>query len=226
MATATKIHAATPAVPKWERKAHERPTALFEAALEVFSKQGYRAARLEEVAEAAGVSKGTIYHYFENKEDLLSQSLESKRSIHFAQLEEELAQFRGTAAGKLRFLAERGWKCWTGETWGSYAKLIFGEIAHELPEVFRLSVQDGLLRIWGFVEGVIREGQKSGEFRKDANAKAIARFIHSGLSHQALLQVHMGIGKLDRCPPAQILEASIDLVLRGLKDGMPQGKKS
>ena len=212
--------------PKWERKAHERPTALFEAALDVFSKQGYRATRLEEVAEAAGVSKGTIYHYFQNKEDLLSQALEGKRTVHFARLEEELAHFKGTASEKLRFLVERGWKAWTGEAWGCYTKLMFGEIAHELPELFQQSIQQGLLRIWGFMENVILEGQKSREFRKDVNAKAIARFIHSGLSHQALLQVHMGVGKIDRCPLAQIPDAAIDLVIRGLKDGAPQGKKS
>ena len=212
--------------PKWERKAHERPNALFEAALDIFSKQGYRATRLEEVAEAAGVSKGTIYHYFRNKEDLLSQALEGKRTVHFARLEEELASFKGTASDKLRFLVERGWKSWTGETWGSYNKLIFGEIAHELPELFRQSVQQGLLRIWGFMEDVIREGQKNREFRKDANAKAIARFLHSGLSHQALLQVHLGIDKIDRLPLAQIPDAAIDLVIRGLKDDASPGKKS
>ena len=218
-----------PPAPKWERKAHERPTALFEAALDIFSKRGYRATRLEEVAEAAGVSKGTIYHYFENKEDLLSQALDGKRTVHFAKLEEELANFKGASADKLRFLIERGWKAWTGEAWGSYTKLMFGEIAHELPELFKQSIQQGLLRVWGFMEDVIKEGQKRGEFRKDANAKAVARFVHSGLSHQALLQVHMGVGKFDRCPLPQIPEAAIDLVIRGLKNGVPnheRGKKS
>jgi AcrR family transcriptional regulator len=224
MLTVSKTPA--PSTPKWERKAHERPTALFEAALDVFSNRGYRAARLEEVAEAAGVSKGTIYHYFRNKEDLLGQALESKRTIHLARIEEDLASFKGTASDKLRFLVECGWKSWTNGSWGCYTKLMFGEIAHELPEVFRHSVQQGLLRIWSFVEGVIREGQKTGEFRKDANAKAIARFLHSGLSHQALLQVHMGISKLDRFPLAQIPDAAVDVVIRGLKDGTSQGKKS
>jgi len=53
--------------------------------------------------------------------------------------------------------------------------------------------------------------------------------VHSGLSHQALLQVHMGVGKFDRCPLPQIPEAAIDLVIRGLKNGVPnheRGKKS
>jgi AcrR family transcriptional regulator len=211
--------------PKWKRMAHERPTALFEAALKVFAKRGYHAARLEEVAEAAGVSKGTIYHYFRNKEDLLSQTLECKRTVHLARMEDQLKNFEGTASEKLRFLAESGWKTWTGEDWGRYTKLMFGEIANELPDIFLLSIQQSLLRVWKFTEDVIREGQKSGEFRKDANAKAIARFIHSGLSYQALLQVHMGIAKLDRCPLAQIFESSLDLVIRGLKDGTSQGKK-
>jgi len=212
-------------IPKWERKAHERPTALFAAALKVFSTQGYRASRLEDVAEAAGVSKGTIYHYFRNKEDLLSQALEGKRSIHLARIEEQLKNFKGSASEKLRFLSECGWKAWMGDDWGRYNKLMFGEIANELPEVFLQSIKLGLLQVWNFTEDTIREGQSSGEFRKDANAKAISRFLHSGLSYQVLLQVHMGVGKLDRCPIGQILEASLDLVIRGLKDGATQGKK-
>src|SRR4051794_16119653 len=64
--------------PKWERKAEERPGDLLQAALDVFSRHGYRATRLEAVAEEAGVSKGTIYRYFRNKEDLLERALEDR----------------------------------------------------------------------------------------------------------------------------------------------------
>lgn len=41
------------------------------AAIQVFSEKGYHEARADEIAQAAGVAVGTIYNYFENKEDIL-----------------------------------------------------------------------------------------------------------------------------------------------------------
>jgi AcrR family transcriptional regulator len=211
---------------KWSRKAHERPTALFEAALAIFSRQGYRATRLEEVAQAAGVSKGTIYHYFKNKEDLLAQALEDRMAVVMAGAEAALEDFHGTASEKLRFMMERSWKRWLTEDWGRCCKLILGEIANELPRLFQDWARKGLLPGWRLCEKVIEEGCRSGEFRRDTDAKIAARLLYSGLSHQAFLQVHMGLGKWDRCAPAQILESSLDLVIRGLKENPPRGKKS
>jgi AcrR family transcriptional regulator len=112
------------------------------------------------------------------------------------------------------------------EDWGRFNRLIFGEIAHELPDLFRLWVREGLMEIWNLLEKIIRRGQAAGEFRKDADAKAAARFIYSGLSHQVLLHEHMGIGKVDKISTRQILEGSLDLVIRGLAAGVKEGRKS
>ena len=59
---------ATP-VPRKRRK-EARPSELLEAALELFVEKGFAATRLEDVASRAGVSKGTLYLYFENKDAL------------------------------------------------------------------------------------------------------------------------------------------------------------
>jgi len=52
------------------RRKAERPKEILEAAFEEFSRNGYAATTLDQVAERAGVTKGTIYVYFENKEHL------------------------------------------------------------------------------------------------------------------------------------------------------------
>jgi AcrR family transcriptional regulator len=54
----------SPRLLKWERRPQERPQELLQAALEVFARNGYRNTTLEEIGEAAGVTKGAIYHYF------------------------------------------------------------------------------------------------------------------------------------------------------------------
>src|ERR1700722_7359108 len=52
------------------RRKAERPKEILEAAFEEFSRSGYAATALDQVAERAGVTKGTIYVYFESKEHL------------------------------------------------------------------------------------------------------------------------------------------------------------
>lgn len=56
--------------PKFRRRPADRPAEILAAALEVFAERGFQAARLEEVAKRAGVSKGALYLYFETKADL------------------------------------------------------------------------------------------------------------------------------------------------------------
>ncbi|MDB5104953.1 MAG: TetR/AcrR family transcriptional regulator [Fibrobacteres bacterium] len=211
---------------KWERKAGERPDALFEAALEVFSRQGYRASRLEDVASAAGVSKGTVYNYFENKEDLLKKALEHKIKTFLGQAETALDGFQGTHSDKLRFFMRRAWNRALTEDWGRAHKLILGEIAVELPDLFRIWIRKGILQSWKLAERIIQDGQAAGEFRAEADAAGAARYAMAGLTYQAFLQVHMGVAKLDPYPMAGIPESGMDLVIRGLqRAGKSGGKK-
>src|SRR5712664_4527940 len=58
------------AKPRWRRRKDARPEEIVAAALDVFVERGFAAAKLEDVARRAGVTKGTIYLYFENKEAL------------------------------------------------------------------------------------------------------------------------------------------------------------
>ncbi|MBC7501400.1 MAG: helix-turn-helix transcriptional regulator, partial [Herminiimonas sp.] len=56
--------------PRWTRRKEARPQELLAAALDLFVERGYAATRLDDIAKHAGVSKGTLYLYFTNKEDL------------------------------------------------------------------------------------------------------------------------------------------------------------
>jgi AcrR family transcriptional regulator len=57
--------------PKGPRNAEERRAALLESAGKLFVKKGYEATTMDEIAADAGFAKGTLYHYFSNKADLL-----------------------------------------------------------------------------------------------------------------------------------------------------------
>ncbi len=61
--------------PKWRRRPEHRPQQIIEAALEVFGECGLAKSRLQDIANRAGVSKGTIYLYFPNKEELFREMI-------------------------------------------------------------------------------------------------------------------------------------------------------
>lgn len=56
---------------KKEELVQKRSAQILEAAARVFAQKGYHAATTKEIAAQAGVSEGTIYNYFQSKEDLL-----------------------------------------------------------------------------------------------------------------------------------------------------------
>jgi AcrR family transcriptional regulator len=97
------VVAGTPS--KRERQREERRSQILDAALTVFSQKGYHATNVSDVAAQAGVSQGTIYWYFESKEDLFQAALLSA----FMDIGEESlgsVAMCTTAAEKLLALAE------------------------------------------------------------------------------------------------------------------------
>src|SRR3954452_655449 len=87
--------------PKWRRRPEHRPQQIIEAALEEFGRCGLSNARLEDIAKRAGVSKGTIYLYFPNKEELFREVIRSTVVAQIEQAEVDVANATGTATESL-----------------------------------------------------------------------------------------------------------------------------
>src|SRR5438067_7971646 len=83
--------------PRWRRRKDARPEEIISAALEVFADRGFAATKLEDVARRAGVTKGTIYLYFENKEALFKALIRQTIVPVIAQGEELAKSFPGSA---------------------------------------------------------------------------------------------------------------------------------
>ena len=75
MARAKKLPASNPdsPAPRWRRRAADRPQEILDAALTVFVAKGFAATKLDDVAVAAGISKGLLYRYFDNKAELFKE---------------------------------------------------------------------------------------------------------------------------------------------------------
>ena len=93
----------SPQEQKWQRRKEDRPAEIMAAGLEVFSERGFAAARLEDVAEVAGVSKATIYLYFESKADLFAAIVREIATPRFDEIEKLLDSYEGSSVELLNF---------------------------------------------------------------------------------------------------------------------------
>lgn len=187
-----------------------------QSALKLVKRHGYRRVRLEDVAADAGVSKGTIYHYFADKDDLLTQSVAARMAERQGEIEQQIASAPGSAADRLALLLEQLWKRWVTPQAGLWQRLLVSEIVTEAPDVFDAWAR-GLVQRWGVVQRLIEEGQRTGEFRRDADAAVAARMIMSALWHQALFHVHFGVRRLAPCPSDRIVRSTLNIFLEGLR---------
>lgn len=201
---------------RWERKPEERPEELLDAALEVFAARGYRATRLEEIADAAGVTRGTIYYYFKGKDELLTRAVQSRIRAIFSGIRAESRHPKRSAEERVRATLAVAWDRWRQPQAANMFRLITGELRTEFPSLFELAMRTGPMRLWGLVADLVRAGQESGEFDDSLDPRAAARFMVAGLMQQALLYRDLKEHGLDATDPDLLFETAIAVALRGL----------
>src|SRR5579885_3278268 len=84
------------------RRKAERPQEILEAAFGEFSRNGYAMTTLEQIAERAGVTKGTIYVYFDNKEHLFVSMVRHLMKATFDIVQDMFERHEGSTADLLR----------------------------------------------------------------------------------------------------------------------------
>lgn len=84
------------------RRKAERPGEILEAAFLEFSRNGYAATTLDQIAERAGVTKGTIYVYFDNKEHLFISMVRELTKVTLDTVQDMFARHQGSTAELLR----------------------------------------------------------------------------------------------------------------------------
>ncbi|WP_448205758.1 TetR family transcriptional regulator [Azospirillum sp. sgz302134] len=150
--------------PRWRRRKDARPQEIVDAALDVFGERGFAAARLDDVAARAGVSKGTLYLYFPNKEELFKAVVRAAILPNLELAERRLAEARGASfpilEALLTIMAERILRTKAG----AIPKLIIAE-AGNFPDLARFYYDEVIRRAFALVSAVLARGVESGEFR-------------------------------------------------------------
>ena len=171
--------------PTRRRRKQARPQELLDAALALFVERGFAATRIDEVATAAGVSKGTLYLYYASKEELLKAVIRERLSDEIAVGTQFVAAHTGTHADLLRQLVEQWWRRVYDSPTSGVFKLIITEV-RSFPEIsayyYREVVEPGK-RLIG---GVLERGIAAGEFR----AVDVQSAVHSLVLPMVMLCVH------------------------------------
>ena len=151
------------AAPKWRRCPADRPEQIIKAALEVFGECGLANARLQDIAERAGVSKGTIYLYFPNKEELFREMI---RQTAVAAIERaEQANVPGTPTNQLLAFMRGYWAFVRSPLFLTVYRLVLGEL-HQFPDLARFYAHEVVARGQKLMAGIISRGIDAGEFRE------------------------------------------------------------
>ena len=202
--------------PKWRRRPEARPEEILSAALQVFGEEGFARATLDRVAERAGVCKGTLYLYFDSKEELFRGMVRGKCGVVLAKAEERLRTFQGTATEALELFIRSMWDEVRCTEMASIVRLVHAELGH-FPELARFHFDEVIVRTRSLVRSVLDRGIASGEFRPEARAYA-ARAIPALLVQGALHQRGFGCYDPEAISDEELVEGVIDLVLHGVRN--------
>ncbi|HJS39996.1 MAG TPA: TetR/AcrR family transcriptional regulator, partial [Sphingomicrobium sp.] len=150
--------------PRWQRRAENRPGEICAAALEVFAEKGFAAARLEEIARRAGVSKGTLYLYFKDKEDLFRAVVRDTVAPNIEVIRASLAKAEIPFAQVIRLFLPRFAEITGRVPVGAVAKMVIGE-SRNFPELAKVWHDHVASKAIGMIAELIAQAQAKGEVR-------------------------------------------------------------
>jgi len=204
------------ASPKRERRKEARPGELLDAALDLFVEKGFAATRAEEVAARAGVSKGTLFLYFQSKEELFKAVISENIAGRFTEWNAEFDTFDGSSADMLRYAMTMWWERIGATRASGITKLIMSE-AHNFPEVTAYYQSEVIQPGQALIRRILQRGVDRGEF-------VVADMDHAGYSViAAMVFLVMAKHSLGACvpagrplDPARYIESQAGIILGGL----------
>ena len=214
------MHCQLDSKPRWERRKDARPQELLAAAIDLFVERGFAATRLEDVARRAGVSKGTLYLYYANKEDLFVGGGGESIVPVIGDAEVSVAGFDGHSADLLRDVILTWWRRLGSTKASGISKLIMAE-ADNFPELARFYQEEVMMRAARMISSMLERGVSRGEFRPIDIPQVTQVLIAPTLM---LSTWQHSIGPCERCElqPQAFLDAFLDITLHGLRAAPPK----
>jgi AcrR family transcriptional regulator len=201
--------------PRWRRRKDARPQEILAAALDLFTEKGYAATRADEVATRAGVSKGTVYLYFENKEELFKAVVRESFGPALQEAVDLVDHYEGSSFDLLDELMCGWWQHVGATKAAGIMKLMMAE-AVNFPEIAKFYHDEVVARAHAMVEKLLARGIRNKEFRP-LDLHHMAHVVSSPMLMLIIWGNSFGrcAGCVELDPPTHIANA-LDLIKRGL----------
>lgn len=199
---------------KWRRLPEERPQQILHAAIDVFGEHGIAAAKLEDIASRAGVSKGTIYLYFESKEDLFREVV---RQVLVPRMQEvERALDSGTPTEQLERYMRLQWEHFERRHAAGWIRLVLTEL-HKHPDLAAFYYTEAVSVGNKVLGGILRRGMEAGEFRQMDPLEALAIIKAIALMNVLWAQTPLPTGAGTTVNRSASIDTMVDFVLHALR---------
>ena len=200
--------------PPRQRRKEARPGELLAAALTLFVERGYSATRLDDVAAQAGVTKGTLYLYYDNKEALFKAVLAQNLVPIIDEGRRYIEQHQGSQADLLKGLMLTWWQEVGATDAGGIFKLIISESGN-FPDAAAYYYEAVIVPAREMIGGVIQRGIDQGEFRP-VDVETTFHVIFAPLLMLSLWRNSFAICG-QGIDPEQYLTTSVEMTLNGLR---------
>jgi len=191
----------------------ERRQQIVEAAVDLFSRKGFRGTTTREIAEAAGISEAMIFKHFATKHDLYFAIIEAKSeteellagAARAVSAEDDAAVFRSVA---LKLLEQ------TEKDPSLMRLLLFSALeGHELSDIF---FESRVKRLHEFLSSYIRTRIEEGRFQS-VDALVAARGFIGMTVHYLLIHEIFGLKRPPRSSPQEVVETFVSIFLKGIE---------
>jgi AcrR family transcriptional regulator len=157
-----------------QRRKEARPAEIIEAALECFLEKGFEPTKIEAVARRLGVAKGTIYLYFETKEQLFRAVVKQVTASNLTVMATAASAFEGTVEELVPVLLDNMVDIVATSRAPAVARLILTEVGR-IPDLADIWLEEVVKPVIGALQAIMQRGQDRGEIRPgDARHQVIS----------------------------------------------------
>jgi AcrR family transcriptional regulator len=203
--------------PRWERRKDARPQELLAAALDLFVERGYASTRLEDVARRAGVSKGTLYLYFTNKEELFKAVVRENIVPALGEAEDIISTYEGHSADLMRRVMLGWWERLGATKASGIIKLVMAE-AGNFPDLALFYKEEVIARSTRMMVSMFERAVARKEFRP-IDVNLMTQVLIAPMLMLITWKHSIGPCDQEQLDPMAFLDAFLDMALHGLLPG-------
>jgi AcrR family transcriptional regulator len=200
--------------PRWRRRADARPEEILDAALEEFTARGFEAARMEDIAKRAGLSKAAIYLYFPSKMAVLEALIEARVGPLARGVQSLSASGAADPLMALKMLATMAAHRIADPNLFAVPRLVIG-ISGRFPEIAKYYREHVVEKARGALEALIEAAMAKGQIRR-VDTSAVMRAFIGPLFFEAMW-THVLLGETALNDPQKLIEQQFDVLLAGLE---------